>query len=89
MTDDDSPPGTALADQPMRQALMRELNRQVEHDGQTITRLELIIRKLVDKAEAGDMPAVNQVMDRADGKPLAGVVPADQPPQGRIVRWED
>ena len=36
-------------------------------------RLRVIVEKLLDKAEAGDMQAVKEVMDRLDGKAVQAI----------------
>jgi len=36
-------------------------------------RLRVIIEKLLDKAEQGDLQAIREVMDRLDGKPVQAI----------------
>ena len=57
----------------IRDALLKELRREAEDaDGQMTERLQLIARKLVDKAEDGDIAAIKEVIDRTDGRtPIA------------------
>lgn len=35
-----------------------------------MTRAETILKKLLEKAEEGDMAAINTIMDRLEGKPI-------------------
>ena len=90
MADDDTPARTGLAEQLMRQALLRELQREVEAaDGQVTTKLQLIARRLVDKAADGDIQSTKEIHDRIDGKSLPCVARADQEPVQRTVQWKD
>jgi hypothetical protein len=40
-------------------------------------RLRLIVEKLLDKAEQGDLQAIREVMDRLDGKPVQAIARGD------------
>ena len=65
-------PGTggstlALRPQPMRDALGAEL-RRASGDGAKHNVLQLITRKLADKALEGDLDAIREIFDRVDGK---------------------
>jgi len=42
-------------------------------------RLRVIVEKLLDKAEQGDLQAIREVMDRLDGKPTQAIEPGDAP----------
>jgi hypothetical protein len=42
-------------------------------------RLRLIVEKLLDKAEAGDLQAIREVIDRLDGKPAQAIERSDVP----------
>ena len=85
MADDDRPAG--LAEQLMRQALLRELARAPQDDAAPASRLEQITRVFCDKAIAGDLSAIKEIYDRVDGKSLAGVV-GEELPATRIVQWK-
>ena len=89
MTDGDRPAASALAEQLMRQALLRELARAPEDDAPPATKLELITRVFCDKARAGDLSAIKEIYDRVDGKSLPGVAGGEEPPATRIVQWKD
>jgi hypothetical protein len=56
----------------MRDALILELNREAKRAGGKVTkRLRLVARKLVDRAEDGEVSAIKEI-DRVDGRvPLA------------------
>jgi hypothetical protein len=41
--------------------------------------LRLIVEKLLDKAEAGDLQAIREVIDRLDGKPAQAIERSDVP----------
>jgi len=56
-------------DKLMRHALLLELNREEKQAGGKVTkRLRLVARKLVDRAEQGDVPAIKEIFDRVDGR---------------------
>jgi hypothetical protein len=40
-------------------------------------RVRVIVEKLLDKAEQGDLQAIREVMDRLDGKPTQAIEPGD------------
>ncbi len=42
-------------------------------------RLRVIIEKLLDKAEQGDLQAIREVIDRLDGKPVQAIERSDVP----------
>jgi hypothetical protein len=42
-------------------------------------RLRVIIEKLLDKAEQGDLQAIREVMDRLEGKPVQAIERSDVP----------
>jgi hypothetical protein len=56
-------------DKVMRDALLLELNQEAKQAGGKVTkRLRLVARKLVDRAEQGDVPAIKEIFDRVDGR---------------------
>jgi hypothetical protein len=57
----------------MRDALVVELNREAKRaDGTLAKRLRLVARRLVDRAEEGEVSAIKEIFDRIDGRvPLA------------------
>lgn len=56
-------------DKLMRDALLVELNQEAKRAGGKVTkRLRLVARKLVDRAEQGDVPAIKEIFDRVDGR---------------------
>jgi len=59
------PLGAINKDKPFVEALRMEINEA----GENHKRLRLIARKLLSKAEDGDLQAIQQVADRLDGKP--------------------
>jgi hypothetical protein len=50
--------------------------RRTERGGR---RLRVIIEKLLDKAEQGDLQAIKEVFDRLDGKPVQAIERGDIP----------
>jgi hypothetical protein len=90
MTDDDAPPDGGTAAGLMRAALMRALLRPAENpDGGAATKLQLIADKLVDKAADGDMSAIKEVFDRADGRSVQGTSAPDDGPKKVILQWKN
>ncbi len=71
-------------DKIMRDALSLELNVETDdpiNKGKKLKRLRLVMRKLVDKAEDGDVSAIREIIERMDGKvPQALVGDKDEPP---------
>ena len=56
-------------DKLMRDALLIELNTEAKRAGGKPTkRLRLVVRKLVDRAETGDVAAIKEIFDRVDGR---------------------
>ncbi|WP_148203757.1 hypothetical protein [Nitrobacter winogradskyi] len=43
-------------------------------------RLRVILEKLIDKAEQGDLQAIREIMDRLDGKPVQAIERSDARP---------
>jgi hypothetical protein len=97
MTPDDSPqelqqPSSGNAASLIRDALMRELLREVEQDERVATRLEHLSRALVDKGSGGDVAAIREVFDRTAGKTLPGVpdeASSETEPQTVTFGWLD
>ena len=97
MTPDDTPQDPHQASSGnaatlIRDALMRELLREVEQDERVATRLEHLSRALIDKGSGGDVAAIREVFDRTAGKTLPGV--PDEPssetePQTVTFEWLD
>lgn len=84
------PPEEATPDKLMRDAILRELHRQTDGaDGHVAEYLDLIARRLVEKAADGDIQAIKEVLDRTDGKSLPGVADTDAGPVKRTVEWKD
>lgn len=63
------PPGAQNKDKPFRDALRMEIAAA----GDDFKRLRKIASALLNKAETGDVPAIQQVADRLDGKPAQTV----------------
>lgn len=79
-----------------RGALMRKLIEEVleeatENDDKsegapkTTKKKRKLVRKLVDMALAGDMQAINTVLDRVDGKPAQAVI-VDGDGEGGVIQ---
>ena len=70
-------PGGRPKERPFADALRME----VAEAGEDHKKLRAIAHKLLDKAEAGDMPAINAIADRLDGKvPQAIIGDSDEHP---------
>jgi hypothetical protein len=55
----------------MRDALVLEFRREAEKAGGQVTnRLQLMARKLVDRAISGDLRAIEEIHDRVDDPDL-------------------
>jgi hypothetical protein len=89
MTTDDTPPDNGNSARLIRDALLRELLREVDDDGRTATRLELTARALIDKGTGGDVAAIREAYDRIAGKTLPGVAQSDDEPQTVTFGWQD
>src|SRR5262249_1835247 len=87
MANDDTPVG--LAEQLMRQALLRELARAPRDDSPPATKPQQSTRAFCDKASAGDLSAIKEVYARVDGKSLAGVAGGEERPASRVVQWKE
>jgi hypothetical protein len=84
------PPEETSTGRMMREAILRELHRQPkEAEGHASEYLDLIARRLVEKAADGDIQAIKEVLDRIDGKSLPGVADTDAGPTKRTVEWKD
>jgi hypothetical protein len=90
MSTDDSPE-TANPARLIRDALLRELLREVadERDGGTTTQLQLVSRALVAKGGGGDVVAIREAFDRAAGKAPPAVPDADAELPKVTVEWLD
>jgi hypothetical protein len=87
-TPDDTPLVGGNPASRIRDALMRELEREVEdNDGRIATQLELIARALIDKGAGGDVVAIREVFDRTGGKTTAAPPDTDAEPQKVMVGW--
>jgi hypothetical protein len=86
---DDAPPDHADPARLIRDALLRELLREIEHDGRVATRLAHMSSALIDKGSGGDVAAIREAFDRTAGKALPGVPNADAEPQTVTVEWLD
>jgi hypothetical protein len=89
MADTDAPDAGRPADQVARQALLRWLARAHDDARAPATWLDKIVRAHLDKAVAGDLSAIKEIYDRADGKPSSAVAAAEQRPAPRVLRWMD
>jgi hypothetical protein len=64
-----TPSNGAKPDKLMRDALLLELNTEAKRAGGKPTkRLRLVARKLIERAEQGDVPAIKEIFDRVDGR---------------------
>jgi hypothetical protein len=86
--DDESGRGRP-AEQVARAALLRWLARAADDDRAPATWLDKIVRAHLDKAGAGDLAAIKEIYERADGKPSSAVAAAEQRPAPRVLRWMD
>jgi hypothetical protein len=62
----------SAADRLMRDALIVELQQDSEGpDGETVAKIRLVARALIDKAVAGEAAAIKEIFDRVDGRASA------------------
>ena len=91
MTQDDGPltPGNPAT--LIREALMRELLREVEDgdSGRMVSRLEQLSRSLIDKGSGGDVAAIREVFDRTAGKTGPALPESETEPQTVTFEWLD
>jgi len=75
-------PRGSKPDKLMRDAIVLELKREaIDADGKPTRKLDLVAAKLVAIAMEGDMQAIKEINDRADGKvPQAVIGDADEDP---------
>jgi hypothetical protein len=89
MTNESTPRHGGFAADMMRNALYEELHRKVEDgDGPAAENLQLIVRKMVDKAREGDVASIREVFDRTDGKALPAAAIADDQPRRVVICWK-
>ena len=66
-------PKGSLNDKPWQDAIRRAVNEVREGENGAEKRIFTLARKLVDQAIAGDVPALKEIGDRLDGKPVQGI----------------
>jgi hypothetical protein len=85
----DDPASDPLVVRSLREIMLLELQRQVPApDEGVVMQMELVERRLVQMAIAGDLAAIKEIHDRSDGK----VPSAPRPEQQRqhvTVEWMD
>ena len=76
------------SDKEWRDAIRRAVHetRKDPADGRKRKRLVSLARKLVERAEGGDVAALKEIGDRLDGKPTQGVELAADETITKIVR---
>jgi len=78
------PSGEIETDQVIRDAILRELHRQTEDgEGGVAEYVELIARRLVEKAAGGDIQAIKEVL-RIEDTATAG-----EAPRKATIEWLD
>ena len=83
MTSEITPPADSTASSMMRQAILHELQcPPSDPDAPAADKLQQVARSLVNKAAQGDVSAIKQVLDRIDGKTVAGGSESDDGPTG-------
>ena len=86
MTTRNAPVRGAVADRPMRDALIVELQEHGEGpDGAQLAKIRLVARRLVDKAVGGEATAIKEIFDRVDGRAPTYA----EPPAPRAITYEE
>jgi hypothetical protein len=76
-------------DKLMRDALMLELKAEkAAADGTPTQRIRLVMRKLIDLAEEGDIHAIGIICDRVDGKAMQPIAGDKDHPLEHVIRWK-
>jgi hypothetical protein len=76
-------------DKLMRDALILELKAEkAAADGTRTPRIRLVMRKLVDLAEAGDLAAITIICNRVDGKAMQPIGGDNDHPLEHVIRWK-
>jgi hypothetical protein len=90
MTNENAPRRTGFAPDMMRNALYEELHSTTQEgdNGPMIENLQLIVRKMVEKAREGDVASIREVFDRTDGKALPAVAVVDDQPRKVVICWK-
>jgi hypothetical protein len=89
MTPNEEQVESSKASRMMRKAILRELHCPPDDPDEPATdKLEQVARSLVNKAAQGDVTAIKEVLDRIDGKSLAGVPEADEGPRQVNISWK-
>ena len=60
----------AVKNRPITAAIMKALEKETERRGITTTKMHALAAELVDQAIGGNLSAINQVLDRIEGKPI-------------------
>jgi hypothetical protein len=84
------PRGDDHPNQLMQDALVREFRREAEKaGGQIRNRLRRMARKLVDRAIAGDVLAIEEIHERVDDPDLQDEVQTEDEPVNWTFEWKN
>lgn len=75
-------------DKIIRDALILELNRMDDEDGQKVKKVNRIVHKLVNCAIEGKIDAIKEIFDRVEGRPAQAIVGDPENPLQVINRLE-
>jgi hypothetical protein len=88
MTSEITPPDDSKASRLMRQAILHELHVPPGDPGAPAAdKLQQVARSLVNEAAPGEVSAIEEVLDRIDGKTLPGALESDDGPTRVNVGW--
>jgi hypothetical protein len=84
-----TPSKGAKPDKLMRDALILALHREAESaEGAPTKKLHLVADQLVEKAMAGDVPAIKEIFDRVEGRAPVAVDLNNQISGAVTITWK-
>jgi hypothetical protein len=84
----DHPTSDPIVVRSLREILLIELQREVPSDEGPVMQMQVVERRLVQMAMAGDLAAIKEIHDRTDGK-VASAPRPEKKPETVTVEWLD